>query len=638
MTIRSILAGFVAAAAVLAQSTRPAATFDVVIRHGTVIDGSGRAGFTADVGIRSGHITAVGNVGAAMAATEIEARGLYVTPGFINIHSHAAPSALPTAVNMLTQGVTTEIINADGSSPLAVAEQMAALGAAGLAVNVGGYIGFNSAWQSVVGNADRRPGPDDIDKMRRVIATGLSDGAWGVSAGLDYKPGYFARTDEVVEVVEAARAWRTNFTNHDRLTPESNFSSRVGIAETLAIGERAGLVPVVTHMKAQGHEQGTAAALLASMKAATARGAYTAADAYPYLAGQSGLGALIVPGWAQEGGRAAMLGRFADPATRARIVAESEQAMTARFGGPQGVYLTRTQQELTDVMKQMQAGPGETVLRILEQGDPGAILRFGIEADVIKILQDPATSMACDCGATTDTRVHPRWYGSFPRLLGHYVRDEHIMSWEEAIRKSTSLPAATIGLVDRGLVGVGMAADITVFDPLTVVDHATYENPAVLSEGIRYVIVNGQVALSGGAATGTRAGRPLTRTVNMPSRPSTTTAARSLTARGDASGRSIGIAVSQSATDTVAKGRVTIGAASAQPSIAIDALGPMQTAGGWASFTGLARESSSGEARGVTIIVDLHDPALPGSATVVVLFDGAPPWSGTMPAKGVTIK
>jgi N-acyl-D-aspartate/D-glutamate deacylase len=605
-----LLAGAVGAIAGLAQSGRPAGSLDVIIRHGTVLDGSGRTGFIADVGVRGGYVIAVGDLGAAKAATEIEARGLYVTPGFINIHSHAAPNALPTAVNMLTQGVTTEIINADGNGPLDVARQMASLGAAGLAVNVGGYIGFNSAWQSVVGAADRRPAADDIAKMRSLITAGLAQGAWGVSAGLDYKPAYFARTEEVVQVVEAARNWRTNFPNHDRLTPESNFSSRVGIEETIEIGKKAGLVPIVTHMKVQGHEQGTASDRLASLHAAASRGAYAAADAYPYLAGQSSLGALIVPGWAQEGGRASMLQRFADPATRARIVTEAEQAMTARFGGPQGVYLVRTQQELTDVMKQMQTGPGETVLRILEQGDPGAILRFGIEADIIEILRDPVTSMACDCGATTDTRVHPRFYGSFPRVLGRYVREQHIMSWEEAIRKSTSLPAATIGMVDRGLIRVGMAADITVFDPATVIDHSTYEEPALPSEGIRFVLVNGQIALADGHSTGVRAGRPLTRTSHMPSRPS-----------GPAT-----------------PGRVfSIKGSETQPSLTIDPVGSLQTAGsGWTSVTGLTGASSPGGARAVTVIVDEQNNS-PGNVTVVVMLEGAPPWSGTMPAKGVSV-
>jgi N-acyl-D-aspartate/D-glutamate deacylase len=445
--------------------------FDLIIRHGTVIDGSGNPRFDADVAIRNGFVAAIGDLSQATAALQIDAKGLYVTPGFINIHSHASPDALPSAVNMLTQGVTTEIFNADGAGPVDIARQMNALAAPGLGVNIGGYIGFNTIWQTVVGNTDRRPTPDETERMRALIAAGLEQGAWGVSAGLDYKPGYFARTEEVIGVVNAARAARTNFTNHDRITPESNYSSKVGIDETIAIGQKAGLVPIVTHMKAQGREQGTAAQLLASMAQSTKLGHYTAADAYPYLAGQSGLGSLIIPGWAQEGGREAMVKRFADPATRARIVKEAEEAMAARFGGPQGVYMPSTQRELTDVMKEMNAGGGETIVRILEQGaDPGAILRFGSEEDLIKILKDPVTSMACDCGASTATRVHPRFYGSFPRLLGRYVREQKIMTWEEAIRKSSWLPASTIGMTDRGLLAPGMAADLAVIDPTTVID------------------------------------------------------------------------------------------------------------------------------------------------------------------------
>lgn len=607
-------------------SAQPPA-FDVIIRGGTILDGSGNPRYQGDVGIRGGFIAGLGDLGSAAAATEIDARGLFVAPGFINIHSHASADALPTAVNMLTQGVTTEVFNADGNGPLDVAGQMQTLAAAGLAVNIGGYIGFNAAWSSVVGSADRRPTPEEIQRMRALITTGLEQGAWGVSAGLDYKPGYFARTEEVIQVVDVARRWRTNFTNHDRITPESNYSSKVGVAETVAIGRRSGLVPVVTHMKAQGREQGTAGEILASMAEATRAGAYTAADAYPYLAGQSGLGALIIPGWAMDGGREAMLKRFADPATRARIITEAEQAMTARFGGPQGVYLPRTQQELTAVMQEMDAGAGETVLRILEQGDPGAILRFGSEEDLVKILKDPVTSMACDCGASTATRVHPRFYGSYPRVLGRYVREQRIMSWEEAIRKSSWLPAATIGLVDRGLIAVGLAADITVFDPATVIDRATYENPALPSEGIRHVLVNGVVALKDGAATGARGGRALARTANMPSRP-TKAGPRSLSVKGTAGGRAINVTLTQRAGAREAAGRIAIDGVGP-----IAKLGVLQVADGWAAVSAV---DASG--RAVAVLADLRDPAADGSAVVVVSVAGEPSWRGVMPRIGVVIQ
>ena len=616
----------------------PPPTYDVIVRHGTVLDGSGNPRYDADIGVRNGVIIAIGDLSAATGATEIEAHGLFVTPGFINIHSHASPDALPTAVNMLTQGVTTEIFNADGNGPLDIGQQMSTLAAGGLAVNIGGYIGFNSAWQTVNGSADKRPTPTEIDQMRALIAKGLEQGAWGVSAGLDYKPGYFARTEEVIKVVGVARQARTNFTNHDRITPESNYSSKVGVAETVAIGQKSGLVPVVTHMKAQGLEQGTAGALLASMDRATRQGAYTAADAYPYLAGQSGLGSLIIPGWAQEGGRDAMLKRFADPAQRARIITESEQAMTARFGGPQGVYLPRTQQELTAVMKDMNAGAGETIVRILETtGDPGAILRFGSEADLIKILQHPTTSMACDCGASTATRVHPRFYGSFPRVLGRYVREQKIMSWEEAIRKSSALPAATIGMVDRGLIAVGMAADLVVVDPVTVIDRATYEEPALPAEGIRDVLVNGTLALNNGAATGVRGGRALLRTPNMPSRPMNK-GARRLAVKGVSAGSRVVMAISQRAGARQATGMFSIEAPNKTMTVAAGQLGVLQSADGWSSFTGLARVAGGADDRAFTAIVDRRDPSAPGMATVVVMVEGEAHWRGVLPLGAVSTK
>lgn len=602
--------------------------YDVIIRHGTVIDGSGNPRYDADLGVRNKVIVAIGNLDGARATTEIEARGLFVTPGFINIHSHATPDALATAVNMLTQGVTTEIFNADGNGPLEVAQQMSTLAAPGLAVNIGGYIGFNAAWQSINGNADKRPTPAEIDQMRALIAKGLEQGAWGVSAGLDYKPGYFARTEEVIKIVDVARAARTNFTNHDRITPESDYSSKVGVAETVAIGQKSGLVPVVTHMKAQGLEQGTAGALLASMDQATRQGAYTAADAYPYLAGQSGLGSLIIPGWAQEGGREAMLKRFADPAARARIITEAEQAMTARFGGPQGVYLPRTQQELTAVMKEMNAGAGETIVRILETtGDPGAILRFGSEADLVKILQHPATSMACDCGASTATRVHPRFYGSFPRVLGRYVREQQIMSWEEAIRKSSALPAATIGMIDRGLIAVGMAADLVVLDPATVIDRATYEEPAQPSIGIQYVLVNGKIALSEGVATGIQGGRPLMRGPGMPSRPMSG-GSRSVSAELKSNDVPIVIDVAQRAGARSATGRFMFGLKGARQSLAATELGVLQAADGWASISGVGT-FSDGTQRAFVATLDQHDMPR-GLVMLTMTIEGEEPYRGAI--------
>jgi N-acyl-D-aspartate/D-glutamate deacylase len=588
---------------VLVRSTAPSA-FDVVIRHGTVVDGSGRSRYPADVAIADGSIAAIGDLTRARGAMEVDAAGLFVAPGFINIHSHATADGLTTAVNMLTQGVTTEIVNADGAGPVNVAEQLAAAAARGLAVNAGANIGFNSVWALVVGMSDRRPTVDEIARMRALIGDGLIAGAWGVSAGLDYKPAYFAQAEEVIKVVEAARPWRTNFTNHDRVTPESGFSSRAGMAETIAIGERSGLTPVITHMKVQGHEQGTADRILAQMRAATARGAYTAADAYPYLAGQTGLAALIIPGWAQDGGREAMLQRFADPAQRVRIVDEAEQAMNARFGGAAGVYLPATRQELTSVMKELHVSAGEAVVRLLERGSPGIIARFGSEPDLVKILQHPTTSVACDCGAVTGDAAHPRYYGTFPRVLGRYVREQKVLTWEEAIRKMSGLPAATIGMVERGLLAVGMAADVVVFDPATIVDHATFEEPTLRSDGIRHVLINGRFAMRDGTITGDRAGRAVTRTAHMPTRPMNGDVSRGVRRAGAIDQVRVTINLRQDAGARHASGRLRIVDRRRSMTLEMRQFGILQTLGDWASVTGRARLRASEPETPLLLIVD----------------------------------
>lgn len=593
------MAAAVLTAAVFAQT--PA--YDVILRHGTVIDGSGLPRFRADVAIADGTIVRIGDLSGAHAAAELDAEGLVVAPGFINIHSHATPEGLPHAENMLMQGVTTEILNADGSGPLDIRTQLEGLASAGLAVNVGANIGFNTVWASVIGAADRRATADEIARMRTLIVDGLVHGAWGVSAGLDYKPAYFAQAEEVIRIVEAARPWRTNFTNHDRVTPESGYSSRAGMIETIDIGERAGLTPVITHMKVQGHEQGTADQILKGMREATARGSYTAADAYPYLAGQTGLAALIIPGWAQAGGRDAMLKRFADQALRVRIVKEAEEAMNARFGGAAGVYLPAAKQELTAVMRDLNVPAGEAVVRLLEQGSPGIIARFGIEADLVKILQNPTTSIACDCGSVAGEAQHPRYYGTFPRVLGRYVREQNALPLEDAVRKMTALPAATVGFVDRGLIAVGMQADVTAFDPTLVIDHATFEEPTRPPNGIRFVVVNGRIALRDGKATGLQGGRALFRTERMPTRPMND-GRRSLKRRGRIETADVTLDVSQDARAHHATGAFRLTDQRSKVSIDMKEFGSLQTLGEWASFTGRARLRATEPERSVTVILD----------------------------------
>jgi len=615
-----ILPGVLAvAAAVLHAQPTPPVAYDVIVRGGTVVDGTGQPRFTADVGILRGYIVRVGRLAGQPASTEIDATGLYVTPGFINIHSHATAEGLQRAENMLAQGVTTEILNADGGGPTDLDLQLHRLRIAGLAVNVGANVGFNAVWAAVMGQADRRPTPAEIEKMREMIRRGLEQGAYGVSAGLDYKPGYYATAEEVGRVIDVARPWRTNFPNHDRLTPESGYSSRAGVAETIAIAGRSGLVPVVTHMKAQGREQGTAPALLQMMNEAAARGTYVAADVYPYLAGQSGLAALMIPGWALDGGREAMLKRFANPDERARIIKDAEEAMQARFGGPQGVYATGHKRELVAAMQEFGvASPGEALLRLLEQADGGAILRFGVESDLVAILTHPSASVACDCGAVTGNATHPRYYGSFPRVLGRYVREQQALTWEDAIRKMTGLPAATVGLVNRGLLVPGMAADIAIFDPTTVIDRATFEAPTEPPVGMRHVLVNGRLAWKDGAATGERGGAVLLRGPHEPSRPMSASIARKVSGRVDSSEVDGNLSVEQGPGQRAPRGRFRLLDRTSKTTFELTEAGALQVAPGWAAVTGRGRIGA--DERAMTVIVEQADPLDDKASTTITIL------------------
>ncbi|HEX4947991.1 MAG TPA: amidohydrolase family protein [Blastocatellia bacterium] len=576
-------------------------TFEVILRNGTILDGTGAKGYRADIAVRNGFIARIGKLRDVRAAIELDVSGLVVAPGFINLHSHATPVGVRTAVNMLTQGVTTEIINADGAGALDITQQLANFSAQGLAVNLGAYVGFNSVWAAVVGQADRRPTAEEIQKMRDLLTTNLQQGAWGVSAGLDYKPGYFAKRDEVIAVMQAATPWRTNFPNHDRLMPETNFSSLKAIGETIEIGEKTNVMPVVTHMKVQGHEQGKAAEAVAMMRAASQRGHETVADIYPYLAGQTGLGALFVPAWAVEGGMAEMRKRFADPTLRPRIAAEIETAIKARILKPENIYVASHQRQFTEYMRERNAGAGETIISILEKESPSAILTFGSEADLIELLKYSGSAVSCDCGAAVASpSMHPRAFGTFPRVLGHYVREAKALTLEDAVRKMTGLPASILGLADRGFLAVGMAADIAVFDPATIIDHATYEQPTLVSTGVRHVLVNGRLELRDGKSTGEQGGHVLHRTADLPSRPMRLQTTRSLSVQA----KDFTVKLTQAANG---KARGTVRFVEGGKEFRLVEAGLLQAHGKWASFTARARTKDAAE-QSVLVVVDGGNP------------------------------
>jgi N-acyl-D-aspartate/D-glutamate deacylase len=596
--------------------------FDVILRHGSILDGSGAPAYMADVGIRGGYITEIGDLSAAKGTKEVEARGLFVAPGFINVHDHSTPEGVRRAENMLNQGVTLGVANADGGGSTDLNREATEFGANGMAMNLAFSIGFNSVWAEVMGPSDRRASPADIARMQTLILQGLRFGAAGVSAGLDYKPAYFSTPTEAMSVLKVAQDWRTFFPNHDRVAPP-DYSSYKGMNETIGLASSARIIPEITHIKIQGHEQGSARAVIGMMTGAAAKGHYVAADIYPYLAGNTGLGNVLIPGWAQDGGRPEMLRRFAQPEIRRRIAAESEDAMKARLaGGPAGIYIPSIRREFTDIMREEQAGPGETLIRVLEKNNPGAILRFGVESDMIALLKYPSTSITCDCGASVAGRGggHPRNYGAFPRILGVYTRDKGVLTWQDAVRRMSGLPASTMGLVDRGFVAVGMRADITIFDPKTVRDHATYESPNEPSEGIRYVLVNGQLALTDGASTGIQSGQVVRLTTHMPSRPMANLGARWITSRATYDSPlgkvDLDLDVRQSASTRAATGKAQIRIGTSGWSLVVTRLGVLQVSHKWASFTGWGR-TNDGREEPVTVILDAEGPGTPKGTIVL---------------------
>jgi N-acyl-D-amino-acid deacylase len=608
----------------------PISRFDLLIRNGTIIDGTGAPAYRADVGVLGGEIAAIGALSSAQATTTLDATGLMVAPGFINIHSHAIRAALRDPVNMLRQGVTTEIGNPDGGGPLDIAAWLAGADSTTLRVNYGLYAPFNTIWGAVVGVSDRRPTPSQTDSMRALVRRGLMDGAWGVSAGLDYQPAFFAKTDEVIAVVDVARPWRTNFPNHDRVSPENGYSSLVGMRQTLVIGQRAGLVPVITHMKLQGHEQGRAAEALRMFDSVARAGTFVAADVYPYLAGQTALSALLIPGWAADGGRDSMLARFRDSTTRPRIAREMMEAIRARFNTPDNIVVPDRGGNLTQIMTQLGvASVPDAVMALLTERQRGILATFGIESDLRTIMKWPNAAIACDCGAAP-SNPHPRYQGSFPRVLGRYVREQRLMSWEQSVRRMTTLPASIIGMVDRGVIAVGMAADIVVFDSTTVIDRATFERPGETPEGIRHLLLNGRMVLRDGVPTGTGGGRILKRGLSMPSRPTRFDTVRSVVVKAPNANANL----TQGANDRSARGQLRITA----PGLVLvsTSLGLLQTTRGWATVSG--RGTVNGADASFVVMFDERDPLEPQSSWATILIPGQSPRRVALPIGTVRVR
>jgi N-acyl-D-aspartate/D-glutamate deacylase len=498
--------------------------YDFIIRNGYVLDGSGNPWFRADIAVRGDRIAAVGHLTNASARQEIDATGYYVTPGFIDAHSHAGtalddPERSP-AQPLLAQGITTVFINPDGGGAVDLVAQRAALLRDSLGVNVGQLVPHGSVRAAVIGMADRLATDAELDSMRHLVRQGMEAGAFGLSSGPFYAPGSFSDTRELVELAKVAAEYGGVYTSHIR--DESNYSIglEAAVEEVITVARDAGLPGIVTHIKALGPPVwGLSDTLVARIEQARAAGISVYADQYAYTASATGLEAALVPRWAQAGGSDALLARLQDPTDTARIRAAMIENL-ARRGGADRIQFRRVAQDatlegrlLSDAAREAGLDPVRFSADLIRRGAPFPdIISYNqTEADVETFMRQPWT-MTCTDGALPrwgEGVPHPRGFGAFTRKLAYYVRERKTIDLPFAIRSMTSLPAQVFGLTDRGTLRVGARADILIFDPAQVQHRGTFTDPFHLAEGMEYVFVNGQAAVWAGAFTGALAGRVL---------------------------------------------------------------------------------------------------------------------------------
>ena len=526
--------------------------FDVIIKNGKVIDGAGNPWFKADVGINGQKISEIGRLSAEKASEIIDATGLVVSPGFVDMHSHSDLVLLinPKAESKIRQGITTEVIgNCGGSAaPLndlmkqemkkttgcieeaelqldwsTMKDYLNRLDRQGVAVNVVSLVGHANIRVSTTGFADRAPIKTELEEMKKMLAQAMEDGAFGMSTGLIYPPGCYAKTDELVELSKVVASYRGLYTSHIRGEGEKLLES---VKEAVEIGEKAGLPVEISHHKAGGKANwGKVNESLKIIEDARGRGIDVTCDVYPYVAASFGLSAMLPP-WTHEGGTEKLVERLRDAKTRERLRREMGEE-TASGSSPlkavgwDATQIARSQNHpdlegktVSEIAQTKNMDPFALVFDLLTEDPAISVVRFAMcEDDVCTVVRHPVSMIGTDGSAVAPYGVlgkgkpHPRSYGTFPRVLGRYVREERILTLENAIRKMTSLPAQRLGLRDRGIIREGMYADITIFNPETIRDRATYQNPHQYPDGIEYVIVNGRIAVEKREHTGALAGR-----------------------------------------------------------------------------------------------------------------------------------
>ena len=540
-------------------------SFDVLIAGGRVLDGTGNPAFYADIGIRGGRIAAMGRLAGAKAARVIDAKGKVVTPGFIDIHSHGDDGASArggfrdtdprrrAAPNLVAQGVTTVVVNQDGRSPLPIRDQRWLLEKHGIGPNAMLLVGHGSVRSRVMGRDVRRPArPEEVAQMRALVRQAMEDGAVGLSAGLEYAPGRWSTTDEVVELAREIVPFRGVYISHERaeggdpmwywpsqdtLTPPTLLDA---VSETIEIGERTGATVVASHIKVKGQKQwGTAGSAILLIEGARARGVDVWADQYTYATSGTDGSTVLIPGWALGTGAtgdgerrgaprdyaAALRAVLADPAAAAKLRRDIAHEI-ARRGGPENVVVfeypdtTKIGKSLADLAKARRASEVETAIALQLEGRTdrpggGRLRGFSMrEDDMDRFAAQRWVATASDAGIALPEDgpdVHARFYGTFPRKIRRYAMERGALSVEDAVRSMTSLPATIMGLSDRGLLREGNAADVVVLDLEKVRDKATFVEPHQFPEGIVHVLVNGVPVVDGGQLTWKLPGSVITR-------------------------------------------------------------------------------------------------------------------------------
>jgi len=517
-----------AALLLLLASTALAAqppSYDLVLRNGRIVDGTGSPWYRADLAINGDTIVRIAPAISEAAARTIDVSGLVVAPGFIDIHTHARRGIfeVPTADNYVRQGVTTLVEGPDGSSPLPLRPFLEKIAALRITPNYATFIGQGTIRTTVVGEADRKATAVELEKMRELVRQGMEDGAFGLSSGLFYVPGTFTPTDEVVELARVAGRMGGIYISHMRDEAGGIVDS---VRETIAIGERGGLPTQVTHHKIIGKMYwGRSVDTLKLVDEARARGVDATIDQYPYTASSTSVTAALLPAWAQEGGRQELLKRLDDPETREKIKAQSAALIRNERGGgdPRNVVASSCRFDPSLAGKNLAEittkrglpvtieNAAETAMWIVMEGGCSGIFHAISEEDLQRILVHPATMIGSDGEITAFGRnvPHPRSYGTFVRVLGRYVRELNLLTLETAVQKMSAFPAQRLGLGDRGVLKHRMKADIAIFDPARVADTATFEKPHSYAAGISAVIVNGEVVFENGAMTPARPGRVL---------------------------------------------------------------------------------------------------------------------------------